>query len=355
MKKILISAILLFFTLILIPTLVSAANANLATNANVKYDYKLNGTNTSRLTVTFNLAESIDLSQENTNIIVDYYIKNTNGELIPIRSDTTGQIYAKDKSWAGYLNSYDNHGVEYKYSTGTANDTRYSNNIPVGTTLATQITNSTKLDIDWNSSVVFAIKITATRNDKSGEEVIAYSDGSKSTVKKIHAPIAPVVDVSANTGIKLESTSQLPASTQLVAHKIEDNTVYNEVSNILTEVKDFVVYKITLESSGVKIQPDGKVRINIPIPEDYNNSNVSVYRIEEDGSTREYNVSTVKEEGIDYATFETEHFSTYVLAEVESGAKDNTPKTGGIEIIYYGISALLLVIIGILIVKKKTR
>jgi len=354
MKKILVSTILLFFTLILIPNLVSATTANLVTNANIKYDYRLNNTNVCRLVVNFNLAENFDLSQENSNIIIDYYIKNSSGELIPIKSSTTGQIYAKDKSWAGYLNSYDSYPQgEQKYSSGIANDTRYSNNIPAKTNLNTQITNSTKVDVNWNNALVFAIKVTAIRGNKSGEKVIVYSDGTKPIVEKIHAPIAPVVDVSANTGIKLESTLQLPASTQLVAQKIEDNVVNNEVSNILTEAKKFVVYKITLESSGVKIQPDGKVKINIPIPANFNTYNTSVYRIEEDGSKREYNVSVVKEDGIDYATFETEHFSTYVLAEVETDEKDDTPKTG--EVINYVVAVLLLttIILIVLLIRNK--
>ena len=354
MKKILISTIFLFFTIFLIPNLVLGADANLVTNANLKYDYNLNGTGVSRLTINFNLAENFDLSQYNSNIIIDYYIKNENGELMPVKSSTTEHIYAKDKSWAGYLNSYDNYPEgERKYSSGIANDSRYSDIISANTNLSTQINSNTKVNINWSNNTVLAVKVTAIRGDRSGEEVIAYSDGTKATIRKIHAPIAPVATVSVDTGIKLESVAELPASTQLVAEKVEDDAIYNEVSTIIAEANDFVIYKITLESSGVRIQPNGKVKINIPIPENFDNSNVSVFRIEEDGTKREYNVSVIHEDGVDYATFETEHFSTYVLAEV-LGEQDNTPITGDITI-YYVIGILFISIIGIVITKKKTR
>ena len=351
MKKIVIAMIFIFFMLILIPSVVFATEANLVTNAKAKYDYKLNGTNTSRLIISFNLAENFDFLIENSNIIIDYYMKDNNGKLIPIRSSTTGEIYAKDKTWAGYLNSFDNYPEgEHKYSRGYSNDERYENSIFANTVLSSQITNSTKIDVNWTAETVFAVKVTVIRNDKSGESVIVYSDESKQTVEKIHAPIAPVVEVSPSTGIKLESLAELPASTQLMAEKIEDETIYTEITGILPNATDIVIYKITLESSGVRIQPNGKVKIDIPIPETFDNSSVTVYRIEEDGTTKEYEIEIIETNGISYASFETEHFSTYVLAEE---IKDNTPKTGTRRNICAAISILAISVLGIILIKRK--
>ncbi len=115
---------------------------------------------------------------------------------------------------------------------------------------------------------------------------------------------------------------------------------------MLTNTNKFYAYDITLKSNGVKIQPNGKVKISIPIPEGMETSNLVVYRVE-DNKLIKYEVTVEEIESVKYATFETDHFSTYVLAEVATadnqeenntateenttstnGEKDNTPKTG---------------------------
>jgi len=324
MKRTLIFMIFIFFVLNLMQNITFASNSNLVKDVNVKYNYNLNGTGTSRLIVSFNLAENFDFSAENSNIIIEYYVKNRNGEFIPFKSSTTGQVYLKDKMWAGYLNSYNSEGIEYKYSKGIANDEKYLNQITSNTVLSTQITSDTKVDVDWTNESIFGIKVTVIRSDKSGEAVTAYSNGMNRIVEKIHAPIAPVVEVSVNTGIKLESVAELPASTQLVAERIENETVYTNISNALPEAKDIVIYNIKLQSSGVNIQPNGNVRISIPIPHNFDNSKVKVYRFAEDGSQSLYDIGIESKDGVDYATFETEHFSTYVLAEISNIINSDT-------------------------------
>ena len=103
------------------------------------------------------------------------------------------------------------------------------------------------------------------------------------------------------------------------------------------------VYDITLQSEGVEVQPNGKVKVSIPVPNDLDINKLVVYRINDDRTKTEYAVTV--ENG--YATFETDHFSTYVLAEektaqgitgeinnettnetIAEGEKDETPKTG---------------------------
>lgn len=72
-----------------------------------------------------------------------------------------------------------------------------------------------------------------------------------------------------------------------------------------------VAYDINLLSNGVKVQPNGKVKISIPIPNGFNRNNLYVARIDEDGTVTKYDVTI----NGDYAEFETNHFSDYVLAE----------------------------------------
>ena len=101
------------------------------------------------------------------------------------------------------------------------------------------------------------------------------------------------------------------------------------------------------------------MKINIPIPNGFDKSKISVYRVAEDGTRTKYDT---KIDG-DYAVFETDHFSTYVLAEnnvVVDNNKDKeldeTPKTGTTTFITSGILSIsLIALIGIVVLKKNSK
>lgn len=154
-------------------------------------------------------------------------------------------------------------------------------------------------------------------------------------------------------GIKIDSTTNvIPKNTTLSVEKITSGNSYNIVSKVLgTSVNKFVVYDISLLSNNTKIQPNGKVKVSIPIPSGYNKDKLEVYRIEDNGEKIKYAITV---EG-DYATFETEHFSTYVLAETHqnSNEKDETPKTGIETTNITGYVLLITILSGVVIVTLK--
>ena len=150
------------------------------------------------------------------------------------------------------------------------------------------------------------------------------------------------------------TTNVVPKNTTLSVEKITSGNSYNTVSKVLgTSVNKFVVYDISLLSNNTKIQPNGKVKVSIPIPSDYNRNKLEVYRIKDNGEKIKYDVTV---EG-DYATFETDHFSTYVLAETHQNSKekDETPKTGTTNIIGYVLAITILSGAGIVILKKNLK
>lgn len=175
------------------------------------------------------------------------------------------------------------------------------------------------------------------------------------------------------TNITLEAEDGVvPKDTILVVNTINSNySNYQQLLNIFQKSKNFKMFDINLESNGTKIQPDGKVKISIPVPAEFDKSNLFVYRIEENGDIIEYTV-TVKD---GMATFETDHFSTYVLAEKEitpsidnvaneeqtpnntntPHKKDKTPKTGKLDIINYVLVATTLAGVGIIVLKKHSK
>lgn len=170
-----------------------------------------------------------------------------------------------------------------------------------------------------------------------------------------------------STGIKLDATSNvISGNIVLSSIKVTEHGILNTVKTALERISDkYTVYDINLLENNVKIQPNGKVKISIPIPSDYNKQRLAVYRIESDEEKTEYAITV--EEG--YATFETNHFSTYVLAEKqENDTSDNetkkeeasdikkaeVPNTGDITNITVLLALALTGAVIIFAVKKKT-
>ena len=126
----------------------------------------------------------------------------------------------------------------------------------------------------------------------------------------------PVVVTDEETGIKIGAEEGvLPPDTTLV---VEPS------SFVLTDAAGkFTAFDISLENGGTKIQPDGKVQVSVPIPAGYDRERLTVYHIADDGTRTEL-PSTIVEDTI---TFETDHFSLYVVAE--KAAADENALPGG--------------------------
>lgn len=180
----------------------------------------------------------------------------------------------------------------------------------------------------------------------------------------------PVKKEETTTKIKLEAdTTVIPSNTVLETKEVKEEKTLKVVKESLKEVSNkYVTYDITLTSNNVKIQPNGKVKISIPVPNDFDKTKLAVYRIAEDGTKTKYDTKIDGE----YATIETDHFSTYVLAEnnvtinetpntentqktetTTKGEKDNTPKTGSLDIIGYVLVITVVAGIGIVTLKKR--
>lgn len=182
------------------------------------------------------------------------------------------------------------------------------------------------------------------------------------------------------TNIELKAdTNVVPSNTKLEAKEIKAEKVLNVVKESLKEISNkYISYDITLKSNGVAIQPNGKVKISIPIPSNFDKTKLSIFRIADDGTKIKYDTKVEN----NVATIETDHFSTYVLAEnnivanneqnntisnqeenkdttksteTKKGEKDETPKTGTIDIIGYILLVSVVSGIGIVALKKKIK
>ena len=124
-----------------------------------------------------------------------------------------------------------------------------------------------------------------------------------------------------DTGIKLEGTTkELPLDTKMVTKNINED----EIKILDKNKNNFIAYDITLKSNDIEIQPNNNIKITIPVPDNFDGSDLIVYRIEGENKI-EYKVTINEIENKKYATFETYHFSTYVLAETKKIEENNAP------------------------------
>lgn len=91
-----------------------------------------------------------------------------------------------------------------------------------------------------------------------------------------------------------------------------DNSLLDIKELILDLNRPYLAYDMTLMANGEKIQPVGKVEIASVIPAKLKNKkNLSVYYLNDKGKLTEVSGKVVN----DKITFETDHFSTYVITE----------------------------------------
>lgn len=212
-------------------------------------------------------------------------------------------------------------------------------------------------------------KITKIEKESNNIYKVFFNnkDESRYTVIIKKAEKQNISNADTTTKVKLETdTSIVPADTKLVVQPINKGNTYTIVEKALKEIASKMqIYDISLQSNNAKIQPNGKVKISIPIPSNFDKSRIVVYRIAENGTKTEYK-SEVKN---GYATFETDHFSTYVLAEKKAtptkpattpttptnNEKDETPKTGATDIIMYVVATTIFASIGLIALKKYSK
>lgn len=211
--------------------------------------------------------------------------------------------------------------------------------------------------------------ITIKKGNKENEYIMHYSRWSEDCsfiMKK--EEVKEVTSTDTKTNIKLETTTGVvPTDTKLVVEKITTGETYNTVVATLgADVDKFVLYDISLTSNNVKIQPNGKVKLAIPIPEGFDKTKLLVYRVAEDGTKTKLDVVVDNNNAI----IETDYFSSYVLGEkasIEDNKENNieetkpsdskldeTPKTGNNNSTIIVLSIVIVIsLAGIIILNRK--
>lgn len=162
---------------------------------------------------------------------------------------------------------------------------------------------------------------TTTGNSISADTVHCYPGSTAEAYCKqygINYVLLSAEDPASGTFVDVVTGKDFPAGTTLY---IAPNTEL-DTDALFPDAEMAAAYNIELHQGDQVIQPDGTVRVTLPVPEGMDGARCSIYRMEEDGSFTDMNA--VYSNGV--LTFETEHFSVYVIVQASTQPDPTDPQ-----------------------------
>lgn len=174
----------------------------------------------------------------------------------------------------------------------------------------------------------------------------------KADSDKLVNPTYIATDIVSNIQIT-SNDSKIPLDTLVTVKNINDNSFKDKIGTNNYKIYDINLYSDANNSKIEKLD-NGKFLVKIPIPKQLDNKNLIVYYITSSGEKEKHEV--IVKNGL--ATFETNHFSTYILAEnnIIKNEVISNPKTEDNIYLYIGTTLLSLVLmLGIYLYFKKNK
>ena len=121
-----------------------------------------------------------------------------------------------------------------------------------------------------------------------------------------------------------------------VQQKATDEIIITDTNTDKYILETAVVFDISLEKDGIKVQPNGKLTVSIAVPETLDGAKCRVLYIDENG--RITDMKAIYRDG--RMIFETDHFSNYMLAETDYicgdvNGDDSVDSDDAIYLLYY--------------------
>ena len=197
-------------------------------------------------------------------------------------------------------------------------------------------------DVDGTSEehtfqYVRTVEPTTTKEGLEEEtcKVCGYKTGKTKTIEKL--PVTEVI-YDAPKSVVFTEAGNFEGGTVVIVKEVEEKATIEIVKKALDGVvkeSKMAVLDFTAIKDGVKVQPTGKVKVTIDIPENLSADNLAMFYISDDGVKQKLSITVDKKNR--KVTTELEHFSTYVLANVNSSPKDSDND------VFFLITALLAV------------
>ena len=164
-------------------------------------------------------------------------------------------------------------------------------------------------------------------------------------MKKAELNVPKYEQVEETTGVRISTTDlSIPFDTVITVEEVKENTeAYSKIVEVL-KVSNFKAFDISLysETLGTNITKleNGLFQVTIPIGKEYVGKNMAAYYINADNTIEEHDIIMDVEGN---ATFETDHFSTYIITEKLPSVAEPIPDTydGIMNYVFMGILALV--------------
>lgn len=163
--------------------------------------------------------------------------------------------------------------------------------------------------------------------------------------KKLETPEFLASDVTSNITIKSTST-EVPLDTAITVKEVESDEIKEALGTNKYTAYDISLYSNAKDAKITKLEND-KFIVSVPVPKNLKGKDLVVYYVNDNGKKEEH-VSTIKD---NIVSFETNHFSTYVLTEkvIEN---PNTLDNVGMNA-FIGFISLIGIVGSILYIKRK--
>lgn len=147
---------------------------------------------------------------------------------------------------------------------------------------------------------------------KVGEKEGKFDFLIKKDSSRMITPSYKTVDMKTEVEVSSADTS-IPLDTAVTVEKVQNNTIKEALGTDVYAAYDITLYSGAKEAKVEKLE-DGMFKVCVPVPENLKDiENLTVYYIDDNGNKKDYNGQIDDETG--FASFETNHFSTYVVAQ----------------------------------------
>lgn len=175
-----------------------------------------------------------------------------------------------------------------------------------------------------------------------------------------NAYVRPVIDIekktvtnkAINTTDENISISSIPSTIDKISKAevkeyLKDSDVYKRLQNIFKDKKSIIAYNFNLyDADNNPIKPESKVTVNIKLPTDIDQNKLKLWYITEEFNQQELEYSIQN----NTLSFETDHFSTYVLTEDMDEEIVNVSDTA-FNITMIGVTiGLAILVMGIMVI-----
>ncbi len=301
-----------------------------------------------------NFVPELKLLFENTNITYnldtrlgdgEYFYEMGGGQLSLLYK---GVVYALVNPYEGQNSSYTSvHRHYVMYIPSNTENTPEAYLKAVKKRLDEYLKEDTKVEIgglikDYTKGDKISIPLFEAKDNQIGDYYYKITINDKTydflvvrdTAKMVVNNLMKSIDI--DTKVKVETTaSDVPNDAVINVTTINKENAITTYNKIVETIKtnlfqafDINLYSETLGTNITKTEK-GEFKITLPVADNLKGKDLMVYYIKDDGTLEEHPV-TLDEEG--NATFTTNHFSTYILAEaIKKEDNSNNVQTGTIN------------------------